>query len=104
MTPTPFVSANQRPDQHLHDPDRGPRQPSERPGHAHAPDQGVHARGGELHRQVPTMHHGGLHDVPHHQVIRTRVPETSTETETCSSFKIKPMNSDFIDQLNVGPE
>lgn len=62
-------SADQRANQHLHDPDRRARQPPERPGHAHAADQGLHAGGGELHREVPTMHHGGLHDVPHHQVI-----------------------------------
>lgn len=63
------LPADQRAHQHLHDPDRGSGQPPERPGHAHAADQGLHAGGGELHRQVPTMHHGGLHDVPHHQVI-----------------------------------
>uniref|UniRef100_A0A8P4GCX6 Anaphase-promoting complex subunit 10 n=1 Tax=Dicentrarchus labrax TaxID=13489 RepID=A0A8P4GCX6_DICLA len=34
-------------------------------------NQSLHAGGGELHRKVPTMHHGRLHDVPHHQVIWT---------------------------------
>uniref|UniRef100_A0A672HA98 Anaphase-promoting complex subunit 10 n=1 Tax=Salarias fasciatus TaxID=181472 RepID=A0A672HA98_SALFA len=64
--------ADERAHQHLHDPDRGSGQPPERQGHAHAADQGLHAGGGELHREVPALHHRGLHDVPHHQVIGTR--------------------------------
>ncbi|XP_068611914.1 anaphase-promoting complex subunit 10 isoform X1 [Brachionichthys hirsutus] len=64
----PDEPADQRANQHLHDPDRRAGQSPERQRHAHAADQSVHAGGGELHRKVPTMHHGGLHDVPQHQV------------------------------------
>lgn len=65
------VLEDKRAHQHLHDPDRCARQPPERQGHTHAADQSLHAGGGELHREVPAMHHGRLHDVPHHQVIWT---------------------------------
>lgn len=67
-----FSLADERADQHLHDPDRRAGQPPERPRHSHAADQSLHAGGGKLHWEVPTMHHGRLHDVPHHQVIRTK--------------------------------
>lgn len=64
-------SAHKRAHQHIHDPDRRAGQPPERERHAHEADQSLHTRGGELDRQVPTMHHGRLYDVPDHQVIWT---------------------------------
>lgn len=60
--------ANKRADQHLHDPDRSVGQSSERQRHSHASDKSLHSSGGELHRQVPTMHHSRLHDVQNDQV------------------------------------
>jgi len=66
-----FVSAYERSDQHLHDPDRGAGEPSERPRHTHETDQSLHTCRGELHREIPTMHHGRLHDVPHHPMTET---------------------------------
>lgn len=66
----PSVRSGEQSHQDLHDPDRRVGQPPERTGHAHAADQSLHSRGGELHRQIPTMHHCRLHDVPHHQMTR----------------------------------
>lgn len=63
-----YMSAYQRANQHLHDPDRGVGQPSERKRHSYETDKSLHTRGREFHWKVPTMHHGRLHDVPHHPV------------------------------------
>lgn len=63
------ILADERANQHLHDPDRGAGQPPERQRHSHATDQSLHAGGRKLHRKVPAMHDSRLHDVPHHQVI-----------------------------------
>lgn len=69
MDTYPFAESGQQPHPDLHDPDRSASQSPEWARHAHAADQGLHACGGDLHRQVPTMHHCGLHDVPHHQMM-----------------------------------
>lgn len=83
-----FFLADKRADQHLHDPDRGAGQPSEWQRHAHAADKSLHASGGELHWKVPTMHHGGLYDVSHHQVIWTQVRLTWTCVRPCKVWEL----------------